>query len=139
MQKSKFSFTEPSLVSVTFNYNKNFDPSSHQEIECHNKFQFQINRNDNAKQALFTLKLSINDDENIDVPFLLIGCIESLFSWEDDCKSDEIDHFFTYDAPELLLSYIRPIVSSITGFSGLPNYVLPYLDIDASNFQKAVN
>ena len=63
--------------------------------------------------------------------------LASEFSWQ-DLAENKIDVLLRQNAPALLLSYARPIISSITSASKFPTYNIPFLDfssevVDAMN------
>lgn len=50
------------------------------------------------------------------------------FSWEESVEMEKAEQLLNINAPAVLLSYIRPIVSSITNSSKYPSLNIPFID-----------
>ena len=63
-----------------------------------------------------------------DSPFELNITIQGKFSWDDEFDDKTVEELLNVNAPALLLSYLRPIVSNIT-LNGMGNsYDIPFID-----------
>lgn len=124
MRQSKFQFVNPYLEELCFSENANYNIEK--EVALQNSFNVRIDRFENDDSAKVTLSLEIKND-NDDKPFSLSLRISSIFNWE-GLEEEEVKKMLNYNAPALLLSYMRPIVSSITNFSRFPAYNLPFFN-----------
>ena len=77
-----------------------------------------------------TAKISSKDGKG---PFSLKIRLESNFRWE-KMEEDVLEKMLKCNAPALLLSYMRPIISNITSASKFPTYNLPFV-----NFSEQVD
>lgn len=128
MKQSSFQFINPYLVEMSFETNSDFE-FENGEVEMQNAFNIQVNRSESENRANVQLTLNSNLD-NPDAPFKIHIVVASDFKWE-DMKEDVLENMLNYNAPALLLSYMRPIVANITNASNFPAYNLPFI-----NFKK---
>lgn len=127
MEPSKFQFINPYLTELFFTINPDFDPNTKEaEIEIQNTFHVQINRSSIENRANVELTLEING-ENEKAPFKLRLKEASDFKWE-DLDEKTVETMLNYNAPALLLGYMRPIVANITNSSNFPAYNLPFIN-----------
>lgn len=130
MKPSKFQFLNPYLEEVYFVANPDFISSEEDsELEMKNIFNVQVERSKNENRANVGLELEINP-ENEQAPFKLRIKVASDFKWE-DLEEETVESMLNYNAPALLLSYMRPIVSSLTNSSNFPAYNLPFINFKA--------
>lgn len=96
------------------------------------KLDIQIKKESSTKErkAQITLSLTLNNDCKIDeVPFVLKSEIVGQFAWNEEATKEEIEHFINANAPSILLSYMRPVISNIITYSGFPAFIIPFLDL----------
>lgn len=125
MKASNFQFLNPYLEEVHFEVNNDFD-AERDKMEIQNSFNVEVKRSASQNRAYVGLTLETNlNDEN--VPFKLQIKVASDFKWE-DLSEDAIESMLNFNAPALLLSYMRPIVANITNSSGFPAYNLPFIN-----------
>lgn len=135
IKESDFKFLQPHLSALHFTENKNFDqyyndhPDQGDELlEAHPMMELEINKNENECKAYVVLTLKINvNDKREEVPYQLEISTASIFEWRNNI-SDKIDILLQLNAPTLLLSYMRPIISLITNTSRFPSYDIPFID-----------
>ena len=79
---------------------------------------------ENKKEAAVRLKLKIGDKTE-KYPF----CIIIIMSGDFICSKEEFfDKMIQTNAPALLLSYARPIVSLVTAQAGFSSFNLPFMN-----------
>ncbi len=86
----------------------------------------QIKRSENDNRANVELELKTNID-NEEAPFKLKIKMASDFKWS-DLDDETVDAMLKFNAPALLLGYMRPIVANITNSSNFPAYNLPFIN-----------
>lgn len=125
MQQSKFQFINPYLKELCFDANMDFDVAQ-TKFEMQNSFNVKIKRSEYENRANVELALEINYEKE-DAPFKLKIKVASDFKWE-HIETERVDAMLKNNAPALLLSYMRPIVASITNSSNFPAYNLPFMN-----------
>lgn len=83
------------------------------------------------KEAVVNLKLKIGEN-NEKYPFHIELEIYATFKCEDEGLFDKL---VKNNAPALLLSYARPIISLVTAQSGYPAFNLPFMSFVDDNKQ----
>lgn len=129
MKKSVFQFKMPHLCKLNFEVNQNF-VKSQDTVQMRNNFHININRSKKENKAQVVLRYCVNKASD-NVPFVLEADIASSFFWEEDLDEKKIDSFLKCNAPALLLSYLRPIVSSVVFNAGLPPFYIPFMNFRA--------
>ncbi len=130
MKKSNFQFTNPFLTRLRFDVNNEFllhEKLDNDLFEMKHNFNTEIRRNKKENKAYVALSLKINENEN-KAPFFLDISIASNFIWNDNISEEMVNSMLKYNAPALLLGYMRPIVASITNSSVFPVYNLPFIN-----------
>lgn len=125
MTTSKFQFVNPFLKELNYQEH-NFDANAI-SFDLENQFEVKIDKNLEERRALVQLKLEMNT-ANKNAPYELSIAMASVFEWEDEIGSEDVDSYLEINAPALLLSYMRPIVSSITASSRFPAVNLPFFN-----------
>lgn len=125
MKSSKFQFLNPYLEKIDFSTNPDFN-ADEGEFEMQNSFNIQIKKSKNEKRANVALLLETNMGAG-NAPFQLRVKMASDFKWE-DLDDETVEAMLKYNAPALLLGYMRPIVANITNASNFPSYNLPFIN-----------
>ena len=125
MKSSKCQFINPYLKEIYFVVNPDFNPDD-KDLEMKNSFNVQIKRSENDNRANVELELKTNID-NEEAPFKLKIKMASDFKWS-DLDDETVDAMLKFNAPALLLGYMRPIVANITNSSNFPAYNLPFIN-----------
>lgn len=68
-------------------------------------------------------------------PFVLNIEMQANFKWIDEFSKSEVSTLLNQNAPALLLSYMRPIISEITSY-GFNSFMLPFIDFSKNNKDK---
>lgn len=127
MKKSNFQFKNPELTKLNFIVNDDFDKNNFQTMKINSKIDIYANEED-GKSAKVSLKLVLGDDiENS--PFYIEIAMSAVFIWNDIIDDEKLKIVLEENAPSLLLSYMRPIISNITSNSKYPTYNLPFIDM----------
>mgnify|MGYP002623896581 CR=1 FL=1 len=125
MNKSKFQFQTPFLTKMYFTINNNFS-SEEKDVDIKNTMEIGISRKEGESLASVSLSLEIGTNDNSS-PFHIDCEIVAVFSWDEYAFDEEtVNSLLTMNAPALLLSYIRPLVSQITNMSPFPVYNVPF-------------
>ena len=126
MQTSSFQFKKPVLIYSNFRLNAvPQNPSSKSAFQL----KVKITRcNLDTGTAVVVLDLSIGKKQK-NSPFIYHGAMMAEFKWDTETVSYAVlGKMLSQNAPALILSYFRPIVSHITAEAGLEPYQIPFID-----------
>ena len=119
LKESKFKFEKPILKRFSFNENEAFEKKEELKIEI------ELERKEKTGGVSVILK-TVNSNE---IPFFIEIEMYSKFIWEEELTEEEIINALEINAPSLLISYIRPLVTLVTGSSKYPAWNIPFLDM----------
>ena len=125
MKKSGFQLINERVLSLDYKINENFEIKN---IDLKLSGNTQINKfDDNKARVLFNF--SVFKNEPIEsVPFKIDIRIEGTFTWNEEIPIDKVDQLLNTNAPAILISYIRSLVTQLTVLSGFPALVIPLLN-----------
>lgn len=129
--KSFFQFDKPTLQELVFLPKPNFEKEKEsQNIILKSGFSKPENPTKETYTSFVTLTVTNNSDMKIteDIPYLLRVTMGAKFKWQGSLDQDQEAQLLKVNAASLLLSYIRPIVSSVTGDSSFKTEYLPFID-----------
>lgn len=123
MKESFFQFQDPVLLKMSYNENEKFKIEEFKQVDL----DFNVSSNKNSDSSAFVLlELKIGNEENN--PFYININMGAQFTWDNDAEESVINELLEINAPVLLTSYIRPIISLITSSSRFPTFNLPFID-----------
>ena len=126
MKESNFQFTDPSLTFIRFQENKEFSIEKGREIEIQTKITVS-NKKMSVTEAIVELQIILGEETD-NSPFYLETIFMAKFKWSPVLDSDTVEIFLNQNAPALLLSYARPIISMTTNASHFPSYNIPFIN-----------
>lgn len=128
MQTSSLKFSDPRLERLEFYINDDFDAENFNGIQIANDVTKLLHdSNGGINTATMQLSLFIGDKESS--PFYIIIKMSADF-YCDDTKL--FNKLIDTNAPALLLSYSRPIVSLITAQSKYPSFDIPFINFKST-------
>ena len=128
MQKSNFKFKNPKLTKLEFKVNQDYDNNSKSMLTLDIKDDIIVKRIDETS-ALVILKLQIFREEDFkDVPFIISIEMQGDFSWSSDMDKEVVNALLKQNAPAVLLSYMRPYITTVTTGSGYAPLILPFMN-----------
>lgn len=122
MKESAFQFSDPKLRSLRFNVNENFLKEAYDGFVFTNNVSKAILEEN--KEAIVGLELKVGED-NEKYPFCIELEIYAKFKCDDETMFNKL---IDTNAPAMLLSYARPIISLVTLQSGYPAFNLPFMN-----------
>lgn len=128
MKESKFQFSDPKLDNFEFYVNKDFNKEQYDGIKISNHVQADAL---GECDAIVKLDLFIGEKNN-SVPFYIHISNHANFHCDDVQLFNKL---IKTNAPALLLSYLRPIVSFLVVQSGYNNFNIPFMDFSDNNIQ----
>lgn len=126
MIESKFRFKNPELSNLEFLINDEFNEDKFEGIDISGDTKIARSKNSRTALVSFHLCLGAKNDSS---PFSVDITMQSHFEWDESMDENLIDKLLKGNAPTLLLSYMRPIVSVITTNSKFHKFNIPYLDL----------
>lgn len=123
MAESSFQFTTPILLYAQIAVNQAF--KNEQEIPFPMVFSVEtVQQGEREATVELTAKLGGDTDE---YPYQIIVKEGARFRWTKE-SDDKKDWLLKYNAPALLLSYLRPIVANLTAASPFTSFSIPFID-----------
>ncbi|NBK21289.1 MAG: hypothetical protein EOM68_04605 [Spirochaetia bacterium] len=127
MKKSGFQLVNQKLLSVNYELNTDYKLSTESiplEIIGTRKITYLEN---NHAHVMFTLEIFSKTD-SYEAPMKATISHEGEFSWDDSFNTNQIESLLKHNAPAILLSYDRSILSMLTAYSNLPVLMLPLIN-----------
>lgn len=122
MKESFFQFSDPQLTHLNFTINENFSEELFDGFSLKSDVSRSVLEED--KKFLVSLKLEVGEVTEKQ-PFNITIEMSAYFM----CKKPEgINKLLQTNAPALLLSYARPIISLITSQAGYPSFNIPFMN-----------
>ena len=130
MKKSTFQLKEQSILNIEFVKNEDFiDENFKVSLEFSNSIEIKNDENNKIAEVIFDF--SIFDKNAIEkYPFFINVKIKGVFAWDADMDNQTLENLLKINAPAILFSFIRSVVSSITAFSGYPALILPLINFN---------
>jgi len=129
---------KPRVTKNIFQLNKEFNFPGELSLEIDNNIKV-IKMFEEDKNAIVVLNLTFFKGRIFEeIPFKLEIEIEGLFSWGDELenKSDRLEFLLNENAPAILYSYLRPMITTITLDANLPPLVIPLMNFREQNQTK---
>ena len=125
MERSNLQYKDPKIEKIDFEINNDdeYNPDLPVSIEVNSDIDQESNT------STTKLKLTVgecNENHKVLTAFYFCGIISANFHWNENVKNPE--RMLQINGGSMLLSYIRPILSSITMQAGLKPLNLPFID-----------
>lgn len=138
--KSSFQFKQPKLTGIFFLPNRQYKGKDKTIFLKFNTKLLNKVIDKNKESYSGTVELEVTNFENDNEeeinknPYLLNVTMQAKFKWPVKWDGSKVKEFIKINAASLLFSYIRPVISGITGMSEFERVDLPFID-----FSKAVD
>ncbi|MCI9615421.1 MAG: protein-export chaperone SecB [Dorea sp.] len=127
MVKSDFKFSTPKLIKLDFEINDGYEDNKkiltdnlNVSLNCH------VDKED-EESASVSLEIRAGE-RGSEFPFFIHLVIGAVFKLDVKIPGIDFDNLLQINAPTLLLSYARPIISSITAQAGMKPLNLPFFN-----------
>ena len=132
LKESRFQLVgKPKITKILFETNKEFVFKDKVQLEMNNNIHIIKNSDEQKNDSIIVLNIGIFASKNLsDVPFRLDLEIEGHFMWDDKLTDDafQLDSMLKQNAPAILYSYLRPIITLITVEANMPPLVIPLMN-----------
>ena len=125
MEKSAFQFSDPQMVSLEFSANNGFVMDEFKGFDINSRISNAIVEEN--KEAFVRLDLTIGK-RGTAAPFVCKIGMMARFAVEQEVSPDEFQKFLDINAPALLMSYTRPIVSFVASQAGFASFNIPFMN-----------
>ena len=125
MEQSNFQFTNPHIEKIDFRINDTSNTSNDMPISIDVKAKTNLE----DKKAIVKLNLivgEINQNNEVMTSLYFDGIITANFKWNEEVKNP--DRMLEVNGGTVLLSYIRPILATLTMQAGLQPLNLPFVN-----------
>lgn len=125
---------KPKVTKCFFEVNKEFDFTGEVPLEIDNNVKIGRNPDKEKVEAMVVLNLGFFTKSDFDkVPFKIEMEVEGIFRWDEDLKNNRsrLESLLKENAPAILYSYLRPIITQMTVEANLPPLIIPLM-----NFRK---
>lgn len=131
MKPSAFQLIDkPRVTKHVFQVNKEYDFSDEISLEIDKNIHISKMPNE-ERMALVTLNLMFFENADFNkVPFKLELEIEGIFIWNEEQEKEHIqlEVLLKENAPAILYSYLRPIITTTSIDANLPPLVIPLMN-----------
>jgi preprotein translocase subunit SecB len=132
LKKSSFQLVgKPRLSKMIFETNKEFVFKDEVQLDTNNSIHIIKNTDEQKYDSIVILNISIFTSKSLsDVPFRMDVEVEGHFMWNDKLAEDtlQLDSMLKQNAPAILYSYLRPIITLITVEANIPPLVIPLMN-----------
>ena len=132
MEKSSFQLVgKPRISKMLFETNKEFVFKDEVQLEMNNNIHIIKNSDEQKYDSIVILNIGIFTSKNLsDVPFKMNIEVEGHFIWDEKLEEDtlQLDSLLKQNAPAILYSYLRPIITLITVEANMPPLVIPLMN-----------
>ncbi|NLM28796.1 MAG: hypothetical protein GX211_11605 [Clostridiaceae bacterium] len=132
MKKSSFQMIgKPQVTNIRFCINKEYLFSGEIPVEINSHIHISKNSDEQKREAIVTLSIEIfTEEDDSNIPFKLVMENQGCFVWDEELSKDsvQLETMLKQNAPAVLYSYLRPIISLITIEANMPPLVLPLMN-----------
>ncbi len=132
MIKSSFQLVgKPRISKMLFEANKEFIFKGEVQLETNNNIHIIKNSDEQKNNSIVILNVGIFTSKSLsDVPFKMDFEIEGHFIWDDKLAEDtfRLDSLLKQNAPAILYSYLRPLITLITVEANMPPLIIPLMN-----------
>ena len=133
MNQSKFQFLKPKIVELQFRADDNFPLDKITEGEMKLDMSAEIIQDMDEPTATVILHIALGEEGGAETPYFLRVSMSARFKWEDTLEKSAVESLLKQNAVALLISYVRPVMSNVTGIAGFEPFDLPFIDMTKTN------
>lgn len=122
----------PKITKIRFDKIQEYKDATNYHLSIKNKIVDKTETSCKIIQSIIIYSLEENR------PFSAEFEAECPFEWSEGLSEKKKEMFINYNAPSNILAYIRPVLTQILIYSGLPDFRLPLVNMfDIVNNDKA--
>lgn len=130
VKESNFKIKTPKIKKIEYEINESYEKSSN-PINLNIRTETKIYKSNLENKAVVSLELQIFDKstfEKAGAPFYINIIMFGEFGWDESVEGNMLNSLLETNAPAVLLSYMRPYISSLTSGSGHQPLIIPLLN-----------
>ena len=127
---SEFQFSQPFLIDMSFHINEDYaraDDTSAVNLPTSLNVQRPSVKECVDNTAVVILEVHVGEKSALS-PYEVAVKMGANYRWGSSFSADMVDKLLSQNAPSLLLSYIRPLITQITEASSLGAIHLPFFN-----------
>jgi len=129
MKESLFQMKTQRILSIDYQVNPIFSSNEKEIIATFSGESKTTFTGKNSAVVQLTMKVFSKEEyDGNRAPFYVVMVSEGVFIWNDKIPIELVSKLLNSNAPAVLLSFQRSILSQLTAFSNLPAFVLPLLN-----------
>ncbi len=132
MKESSFQLTgKPKVTKISYESNEQYVFKDELVLELNNNIQVIKSNEKERRESIVILNVGIFTLKDISfVPFQINIEIEGRFKWDDKLEGtpEILEIMLKQNAPAVLYSYLRPIITLITVEGNMPPLVIPLVN-----------
>ena len=132
MKNSSFQLMgKPRIISFFYETNRKFKFSESLPLAVTNNIRVVKSNDESVRNAVVIAKIGIFTEPNLEqVPFQIRVEIEGCFKWDDELQNNNalLETMLKQNAPAILFSYVRPLITLITVEANMPPLVIPLMN-----------
>lgn len=120
---------KPKLNNIQFETNNDYKFDDAISLEINNNVN--VNKDEHSHQAKVILHIGVFTSKEIkEVPFKIEMSIEGYFKWDEELQKNTslLEKLLKQNAPAILYSYLRPLITIITTEADMPPLVIPLMN-----------
>ena len=127
MKQSQFQFSKPTIENINYKIINIDIETIKQNKAIPVKTTVDVKKSESENKAIVKLNFYAQNTDSF--PFYIDITMSSQILWETADNTNFIDNILNYNVPAMILSYMRPIISSITSHSDYNSFDIPFLDL----------
>ena len=132
MKESSFQLIgKPKVTKISYESNEKYVFKDELVLELNNNIQVIKSNEKERRESIVVLNVGIFTIKDISsVPFQINIEIEGRFKWDDKLEgtTEILENMLKQNAPAILYSYLRPIITLITVEGNMPPLVIPLVN-----------
>ena len=132
MKQSNFQLIgKPKINFFSYETNQEYEFVGDLALEIDNNIHVIKGTDEHSLKAIVALKVGIFTVQELQkVPFQIKLEIEGEFHWDEELEKNEklLENMLRQNAPAILFSYVRPLITLITVEANMPPLVIPLMN-----------
>lgn len=131
VKSSTFQFTKPKMIKFESELLSDFNPDEKSEYQVHLDKNIQREKNQPVASVIVGWAISPEKSKNPEIRIEIV--MQAFFKWNEELSDKQIEDLLNLNGVSLIISYMRPIVASMSYNATGKSIDIPFVDLrDAS-------
>jgi len=131
VKSSTFQFTKPKMIKFESELLSDFNPDEKSEYQVHLDKNIQREKNQPVASVIVGWAISPEKSKNPEIRIEIV--MQAFFKWNEELSDKQIEDLLNLNGVSLIISYMRPIVASMSYNATGKSIDIPFADLrDAS-------